>query len=91
MKILKIEKLNYARFHNFCWDSTLNPFCNGINIFLGWNGSGKTTFTKVIRGLENGIIDPGCTFKIKTDLSQIIESSDLSSINGNIKVFGNCT
>lgn len=87
MKIQKVEKLNHARFNNFNWPTALDPFCNGVNLFFGWNGSGKTTFSKIIRGLEMGKIQQGCSFKIKTDSAQISESDDLSSITGNIKVF----
>lgn len=87
MKILKIEKLNYARFRNFCWDPTFNEFCTGVNILFGWNGSGKTTFSKVIRCLDTGIIETNCIFKIKTDLSQINEVSNFSSLSKNVRVF----
>lgn len=87
MKIQKIEKLNHARFHNFVWDTALDPFCDNINILFGWNGSGKTTFSKVIRSLETGIVEHGCTFKIKTDYSQITESGGLASTKDNLRVF----
>ncbi len=87
MKIQKIEKLNHARFHNYSWDSSLCDFSDGINLLFGWNGSGKTTFSKVLRCLETGIIEKNCTFKIKTDLSQITENSDLNLIKGNVRVF----
>lgn len=87
MKIQKVEKLNYARFHNFTWDSTLDNFSDGISILFGWNGSGKTTFSKMLRCLETGVIVNDCTFKIKTDSSQITEDGDLNSTKGNIRVF----
>lgn len=87
MKVQKVEKLNYARFRNFSWDTDLAPLCDGVNILFGWNGSGKTTFSKILRGVENETIENGCTFKIKTDSGQITEASDLSEINDKIRVF----
>lgn len=87
MKIQKVEKLNHARFRNFSWDTNLTPFCDGVNILFGWNGSGKTTFSKVLRGVENENTENGCTFKIKTDSGQITEVSDLSGVKDKIRVF----
>lgn len=87
MKIQKIEKLNHARFRNYNWDASLKDFADEINILFGWNGSGKTTFSKVLHNLENGTVEKNCTFKIKTDLGQISESANQSLIKSNIRVF----
>jgi len=87
MKIQKVEKLNYARFRNYSWDASLKDFANEINILFGWNGSGKTTFSKVLHNLENEVVESNCTFKIKTDLSQITESTNQSLLKNNIRVF----
>jgi len=87
MKIQKVEKLNYARFRNYSWDSTMVDFANGINLLFGWNGSGKTTFSNVLRSLENGVVESNCTFKIKTESLQITDTSDLNLTKSNIRVF----
>lgn len=87
MRIQKVEKLNYARFRNFSWNADLNPFCEEVNILFGWNGSGKTTFSKVFRAIEKGNIDNDCTFKIKTNLEQITESSNFTGQKDKIRVF----
>lgn len=87
MKIQKVEKLNHARFRNYNWDSTLKDFADEVNILLGWNGSGKTTFSKVLHNLENGVVENNCTFKIKTDIGQISESTNQSLFKDNIRVF----
>ena len=87
MRIQKVEKLNHARFHNFSWSSGLNPFCDETNILFGWNGSGKTTFSRFIRSIEQGKVLNGCTHKIKLDSTQLTESSDLNSVKNKIKVF----
>ncbi len=87
MKIQKVEKLNHARFHNYSWGPTLVDFADGVNLLFGWNGSGKTTFSNVLRSLENGIIENSCTFKIKTESSQITDTCDLNLTKNNIRIF----
>ncbi len=87
MKIRNIEKLNYARFHNFSWDSSMGNLSEGINLFFGWNGSGKTTFSKMLRSLETGSSEIDCTFKIKTNTSPDITDKENESIKNNIRVF----
>ncbi|MBU0613554.1 AAA family ATPase [Patescibacteria group bacterium] len=87
MKIEKVEKLNHARFRNFSWDTDLTSFCGGVNILFGWNGSGKTTFSKVLRGIENEDLEDGCTFKIKLESEHITETSDLSRVKDKVRVF----
>lgn len=87
MKIQKVEKLNHARFHNYSWGSTMVDFADGVNLLFGWNGSGKTTFSNVLRSLENGAVENNCTFKIKTESSQITDTCDLNLTKSNIRVF----
>jgi wobble nucleotide-excising tRNase len=87
MKIQKVEKLNYARFRNFNWGTTLNPFCDGANILFGWNGSGKTTFSQLFYSIERENIDGGCTFKIKTDSSTLSEANELDDLEKHLRVF----
>lgn len=87
MKIKKVEKLNHARFHNYSWGSTLVDFADGVNLLFGWNGSGKTTFSNVLRSLENGTVENNCTFKIKTESSHITDTCDLSLTKNNVRVF----
>lgn len=87
MKIQKVEKLNHARFNNYSWDPALIDFSDGVNLLFGWNGSGKTTFSNVLRGLENGVAEDNCTFKIKTESLQITDTCDLNLTKNNIRVF----
>lgn len=87
MKIQKVEKLNHARFHNYSWGSTMVNFADGINLLFGWNGSGKTTFSNILRSLENGAVESNCTFRIKTESSQITDTCDLNLTKSNIRVF----
>lgn len=87
MKIQKIEKLNTARFRNYTWDASLSEFSGGLNILFGWNGSGKTTLSRFFRSIEKDHPDQGCTFKVKLDLGQIIESDNLTDVAGKLRVF----
>jgi wobble nucleotide-excising tRNase len=87
MKIQKVEKLNYARFRNFTWDPSLPAFSDTVNIFFGWNGSGKTTFSKFIHAIEKGNIDRSCTFKIKTDLGSLSETDAFDDLKSKTRVF----
>ena len=52
MKINHIKSLrNCSVFHNFSWPNELHPFAQ-FNLIYGWNGSGKTTISRVFRDLE---------------------------------------
>lgn len=87
MKIQKIEKLNHARYKNFNWNNSVQPFSDTVNVLFGWNGSGKTTLSKVFRQIETGGKFDDCTFKIKTSLETITETDSLDDIKSKIKVF----
>lgn len=52
MKIKKLNKIKYfGQFNDFSWLSNLNEF-RKYNFFYGWNYSGKTTLSRVLRCLE---------------------------------------
>ena len=87
MKIQKVEKLNHARFRNFTWEAALPAFSDTVNIFFGWNGSGKTTFSKFLHSIEKGNTDRGCTFKIKTDSGSLSETDVLDDLKSKTRVF----
>jgi len=87
MKIQKVEKLNHARFRNFTWDAALPAFSDTANIFFGWNGSGKTTFSKFLHSIEKGNIDRASTFKIKTDTGFLSETDVLDDLKAKTRVF----
>lgn len=87
MKIQKIEKLNHARYKNFNWNTSVQPFSEGVNVLFGWNGSGKTTLSKVFRRIEIGGKFDDCTFKIKTDSSTSSETDSLDHVKSKLRVF----
>lgn len=89
MKIQKVEKLNHARYKNFTWNSSIQPFSDGVNILFGWNGSGKTTLSKVFRKIEINESFSDCTFKIKIDSATYSETDSLGYINTKLRVFNN--
>ena len=54
MKIVRIDKLhNCGVFRDFTWveDTELREFSR-FNLIYGWNGSGKTTISRILRSLE---------------------------------------
>lgn len=87
MKIQKTKKINFARFNNFNWDNTLDDFSSFVNIMLGWNGSGKTTFSKLMRGIELNSLEEENKFCIQTDSNEVTELKNLELFSGKIRVF----
>lgn len=52
--IKKIKKIkNLGVFSSYSWDSSLSDF-ERYNLFYGWNGTGKTTLSKLFSYLESG-------------------------------------
>ena len=53
MRLNKISKINTASFDNFLWsDTELEDFTDNTNIILGWNGTGKTVISRILRSFE---------------------------------------
>lgn len=53
MHLKKISKIKAASFDNFLWSNTsLEDFTDTVNIILGWNGTGKTVISRVLRSFE---------------------------------------
>jgi wobble nucleotide-excising tRNase len=86
MRIEKVEKINHGSFRNYTWPAGLADFGN-VNILLGWNGSGKTTTSRILRSCEAGLPLTGSQFRIKLDNSTITETSDLTPFEDQIRVF----
>jgi len=94
--IKRIKKIkNIAVFKDFNWDSQIPDF-KKYNAFYGWNGTGKTTITRIFSVFERGELgnleledDSECVIE-KTD-SIILELSRNNSIpdsfKNNIRVF----
>jgi len=62
VKILKITKAaNYRIFRDFDWPDTLPEFAR-FNVIYGWNGSGKTSLSRVNASSTFGAIGsvPSC-------------------------------
>lgn len=67
--ILKIRKIrNLGLFRNYHWDAELPAFCR-YNLIYGWNGSGKTTFSRLFAALNEGKLDkyPHLEYEIETE------------------------
>ncbi len=89
MKIRKIKDVNFRVFKNFQWDETVPEFHDKANILLGWNGSGKTIISRVLRSYEKGVIADkinGATFTVGFDVDTK-KQDGLSGCESKIRVF----
>lgn len=72
MKITKFNRINARTYHDFSWPSDLPEFSD-YNLIYGWNGSGKTTISDILRMIEkrqsvgqDGVNDFSITYGTKT-------------------------
>jgi len=91
MKIKKIQSINFGTFRNFQWETTVPEFHDKVNILLGWNGSGKTIISRILRSYEKGIIETGskingATFSVGFDVGSK-KQDELSGYENKIRVF----
>lgn len=93
-KIISID--NFAVFNGFRWDLSVfddhgQPLnFEKINIIYGRNYSGKTCISRIIRTLETHQIPENYdnpSFSLKCDNEVIIDQSNLSNHNLNVRVF----
>jgi len=91
MKLKKIEKINCGSFDSFQWDNSVPIFHDSVNIILGWNGSGKTIFSRLLNTYEKGCLVEGdnifgATYTAEFD-SATKKHDDLSGFNNKIRIF----
>ncbi len=76
MKIKIIEKIqNLATYSDFKWNNNCPEF-KQFNFFYGWNYSGKTSLSRLVRCFEEKKIHPdypGLKFTLKTETGNISE------------------
>lgn len=89
--IKKIRNINFGIFKNFQWSDATPDFHSGVNILLGWNGSGKTIISRMIRAYQKGVIEDndkikGAVFSIEFD-GEIKKHIELSGFEKKIRVF----
>ncbi|MEK7550312.1 MAG: AAA family ATPase [Patescibacteria group bacterium] len=87
-KIVKIR--NFPSFMDFKPATDLSKFAK-YNLIYGWNGSGKTCFSRILRSFELGqnffdISERQSEFEFKLDDGTLISNNDLSVLK-NIRVF----
>ena len=91
MKLKKIEKINCGSFDSFQWDNNVPIFHDSVNIILGWNGSGKTIFSRLLNTYEKGSLVAednifGATYTVEFD-SATKKHDDLSGCHNKIRIF----
>lgn len=62
---------------------------NKYNLIYGWNGSGKSTFSRLFYSLKTKIIvdnHKDCSFKLTLDDNSNIESKTINKIDDNLKI-----
>lgn len=78
MNIKKISSIkNLGQFNDFSWPNNLNEF-RKYNFFYGWNYSGKTTLSRVLRCLEIKELHkdyPNAKFSVEADNESITEKN----------------
>ena len=91
MKVKKIQNLNFGTFKKFQWSNTTLDFHNSVNILLGWNGSGKTIVSRMLRAYETGKIKDqdkinGATFSVGFSTGTK-KHTELSGFEDKVRVF----
>jgi wobble nucleotide-excising tRNase len=84
--INRISKINHPGvFNGFSWPSELYEF-GRYNVIYGWNGTGKTTLSKLVRALELGKYEEGTSASFKVNDNEVTDVSNMPQ-NMKIKVF----
>ncbi len=91
MKLKKIEKISCGSFDSFQWDTNVPVFHDRVNIILGWNGSGKTIFSRLLNTYEKGSLVEednifGATYSVVFD-SATKKHDDLTGCHNKIRIF----
>lgn len=84
-KINKIKNLGLV-FSDYTRDTNL-PIFKRYNLIYGWNGCGKTTFSKLFNALENGGDKniPNLEYEIESENGKIIKQGE--NLNQKVRVF----
>ena len=86
---MQIEQINFLRnygiFQNFRWPNDLT-FFNDYNLIYGYNWSGKSTISNLLRAVEKGSANHLGDFRITID-GNLITSDPTNIAFNNIKVF----
>lgn len=87
-----IKKLNslkdFGIFRNFGDTRDLQEF-NRYNLFYGWNGSGKSTFSRLFDCLNTNALEEDfkkCSFKVTLENGNVIDNKNVVKIENDIKI-----
>ena len=91
-QIKKIKKI--AVFRDFSWDSNNAPEFNKYNAFYGWNGSGKTTITRILSAFQECDLsklkltaDSNCIIKTDNGEIELSQNNITHLFKNKIRVF----
>ena len=85
--IKKVKTLkNIGLFMDYAWDNSGLQDFGQYNLVYGWNGSGKTTFSKFFSCIESGLLDeyPSLGYELDTDTGLVTQGMKYSK---KIRVF----
>ncbi len=78
-------------FKNFSWPSAdVRDFNEKINVILGWNGTGKTIISRILRSFELEEIHKkidGAEFSVEFNDASVKSNRDLTGLKNKIRVF----
>lgn len=82
-KFLKIQ--DEGLFQDFVWPNNLDEFSK-INLIYGWNGTGKTTLSRLMNKLGREVAAKSTNIEVKVD-GKNLKASEFIEQEHNIKVF----
>ena len=86
MTITRIKRLrDCGVFHDFSWPNDLHEF-GRYNLLYGWNGSGKTILSNVLRALEHRSEPPNGKVVVRID-GEDVSNNDFGNVAIPIRVF----
>ncbi|HZG84069.1 AAA family ATPase [Paenibacillus sp.] len=88
--IKKINRImNFGIYRDYQVDTNFLPFSK-YNLLYGWNGSGKSTFSRLMRMLSSGVIPPefnDCQIEVELENGLLITHQNLESLQARMLVF----
>ncbi len=83
----KIEYIkNFGIYKNYKRNDEMKDFSQ-YNLFYGWNGSGKSTFSRLLQLLEDKRADDECRFKLNLSNGGSVTEKNFTNFTESVHVF----